>query len=204
MTLTINDVPVASMSDDDIGAWLDRRSNGYCIRGSTRNLWVNVLRVFDDVGTPVTVRQMFYRLVSIGQIQKEEAAYKMVARQLLKMRRKGLIPYDWIADGTRWMRKPKTHSSVDSMLRAGAESYRRSVWLDQPHYVEIWLEKDALAGVCLPVTEEYDVPLMVTRGFSSETFLYAASEEMKAKDGQRPGVPRLLLRRPRPVGRGRW
>jgi hypothetical protein len=28
-------------------------------------------------------------------------------------------------------------------------------------YVEIWREKDALAGVILPVTEEYDVPLMV-------------------------------------------
>ena len=43
-------------------------------------------------------------------------------------------------------------------------------------YVEIWLEKDALAGVLLAVTSEFDVPLMVTRGYPSITYLYEAAE----------------------------
>jgi hypothetical protein len=43
-------------------------------------------------------------------------------------------------------------------------------------YVEIWLEKDALSGVLYPVTSEWDVPLMVTRGYSSLSFLHEAAE----------------------------
>jgi len=42
--------------------------------------------------------------------------------------------------------------------------------------VEIWLEKDALAGVLYPVTSMYDVPLMVARGYASLSFLYSAAE----------------------------
>src|SRR5262249_53930048 len=41
-------------------------------------------------------------------------------------------------------------------------------------YVEIWCEKDALAGVIYPVTSSFDVPLMISRGFASETFCYEA------------------------------
>jgi hypothetical protein len=48
------------------------------------------------------------------------------------------------------------------------------LWNDAKEYVEIWCEKDALAGVIYPITSLYDVPLMVTRGFSSETFAYEA------------------------------
>jgi len=43
-------------------------------------------------------------------------------------------------------------------------------------YVEVWLEKEALAGVLLEVTAEWDVPLMVTRGFASLSYLHGAAE----------------------------
>src|SRR4051812_3296756 len=63
---------------------------------------------------PMTVRQVFYRLVSAGVIAKSEAEYKgTVCRLLADMRREGEIPYDWIADATRWMRKPTTYGSVE-------------------------------------------------------------------------------------------
>jgi hypothetical protein len=42
--------------------------------------------------------------------------------------------------------------------------------------VEVWLEKDALAGVVYPVTSMYDVPLMVARGYASLSFLHSAAE----------------------------
>ena len=41
-------------------------------------------------------------------------------------------------------------------------------------------EKDALAGVLYDVTEEYDVPLMVSRGYSSITYLHEAGEAIRA------------------------
>jgi hypothetical protein len=131
---------------------------------------------------PMTVRQVFYRLVSNGVIGKTEAEYKStVVRLLGRMRREGAVPFHWIADNTRWMRKPRTWSSLETMLQRTAEAYRRDVWDNQDVYVEVWLEKDALAGVLYEVTKEWDVPLMVSRGYSSITYLHSAAEAIAAQ-----------------------
>ncbi len=130
---------------------------------------------------PMTVRQVFYRLVSTGVIGKTEGEYKStVVRLLTRMRLSGEIPFSWIADNTRWMRKPRTWSSLESMLQRTAEAYRRDVWDNQDVYVEVWTEKDAIAGILSQVTMEWDVPLMVVRGFSSITFLHSAAESIAA------------------------
>ena len=92
------------------------------------------------------------------------------------MRRAGDLPYDWLADNTRWQRKPRTFNSVEDALRNTAAFYRKSLWTNADSYVEIWLEKDALSGVIYPVTSMYDVPLMVARGYASLSFLYSAAE----------------------------
>ena len=63
------------------------------------------------------------------------------------------------------MRKPRSYDSVDDALAATARLYRRNLWRDAGEYVEVWSEKDALAGVIYPVTANHDVPLMVARGF---------------------------------------
>jgi hypothetical protein len=156
---------------------------------------------------PMTVRQVFYQAVSRGLIAKTEAEYKgTVGRLLTRMRRRWRTYVDmvdlygkddgarwlqlagpairpgWIADNTRWMRKPQTHSSLDEMLRDAAQFYRRALWDSQPAYVEVWLEKDALAGVLLEVTGEWDVPLMVTRGYPSYSYLEAAGEVIADQD----------------------
>lgn len=132
---------------------------------------------------PMTVRQVFYRLVSRSAIAKTEQEYKgTVIRLLGEMRRAKEIPFGWIADNTRWMRKPKSFSSVEQLLRNTAQTYRRAVWDNQPAYVEVWLEKDALAGVLIEETARWDVPLMVTRGYPSLTYLYEAAEAIAAQD----------------------
>lgn len=132
------------------------------------------------VENPMTVRQVFYQLVSQQIVNKTENDYKnTVGRLLVDMRRGGEIPYRWIADSTRWMRRPNTYDSLDAYIEDGVECYRRSLWRHVPTYVEAWLEKDALAGVLCPITEELDVPLMVTRGYPSITYLYDACETIK-------------------------
>lgn len=131
---------------------------------------------------PMTVRQLFYRLVSTGAIGKTEQEYKQtVIRLTAEMRIARDLPFGWIADNTRWMRKPRTHSGLEEALVYTARTYRRSVWEDQDAYVEIWLEKDALAGVLVDVTSNWDVPLMVTRGFASLSFLYEAADQIAAQ-----------------------
>ena len=115
-------------------------------------------------------------------IAKTEAEYKTTVVRLLKnMRFAGELPFGWIADNTRWMRKPRTYSSAEQALLRTAETYRRALWDSQPVYVEIWLEKDALAGVLYEATQTWDVPLMVTRGYSSVTFLYEAGQTIAAQ-----------------------
>ena len=61
----------------------------------------------------------------------------------------GTLPYGWLTDNTRWQRKPDTFSSVEQALQDTAQFYRKALWADADAYVEIWLEKDALAGVNL-------------------------------------------------------
>ena len=68
--------------------------------------------------------------------------------------------------------EPRSFDGIEEALADTARLYRKALWSDAEDYVEIWCEKDALAGVILSVTAKYDVPLMVSRGFSSETFCY--------------------------------
>lgn len=130
---------------------------------------------------PMTLRGLFYRLVSEGAIGKTEAEYKNTGRYLLDLRRAGRVPYAWVADHTRWMRKPPTYRGLEHALTVTTEAYRRSLWAEQPCYVEVWCEKDTLAGVLYEETSPWDVPLMVARGFSSETYVYDAAEAIRRK-----------------------
>lgn len=130
---------------------------------------------------PLTVRQAFYRLVVLKVIQKLESEYKKtVGRLLVDMRMKGEIPFGWITDNTRWILKPASYSSLTHMLQHSQATYRRALWDDQDVYVEVWAESDAVAGVLHDATRQWDVPLMVARGYSSISFLHSAAEQIKA------------------------
>jgi hypothetical protein len=111
---------------------------------------------------PQTVRQVFYALTVKGVIAKAEIEYqRTVIRLLVEMREAGKIPFGWIADNTRWMRKPTTFTGIENALNNTS--------------------KDALAGVVMQETEPYDVPLMVAKGYASLSFLHSAAMAIKAK-----------------------
>src|SRR5262245_41768556 len=131
---------------------------------------------------PMTVRQVFYQATVHGLVEKAESGYAKVQTDLTLMRRAGDLPYDSLADNTRWQRKPRTYSSVEQALRDTAAFYRKSLWTDADSYVEIWLEKDALSGVIYPITSMFDVPLMVARGYASLSFLHSAAEYINDLD----------------------
>ena len=129
---------------------------------------------------PMTVRQVFYQATVQNLVDKTEAGYTKVQTDLVKMRQDGSLPYSWIADNTRWQRRPRTFNSVQDALEDTARFYRKSLWADADAYVEIWLETDALAGVVMAVTSEFDVPLMVARGYASLSFLHSAAQQIAA------------------------
>lgn len=130
---------------------------------------------------PVTVRGLFYAatVAGIPGIEKTDGGYNKVQAQVLNLRREGRMPYGVISDGTRYMRRPRTYDGWEAALRNTAQLYRKSLWADNFEQVEIWIEKSALAGVIYPVTSEYDVALMPTGGYTSETFAHEAVEGMR-------------------------
>ncbi len=132
---------------------------------------------------PMTLRQLFYALVVQGVIDKEERQYAAVGVQLLKLRRSGRIAWSAIADNTRWVRRPQTYRGPEHAIKATAVFYRRSLWGESDVRVEVWCEKDAIAGVIIDVTDELDVPFYVARGFASETYAYEAAASIIA-DGR--------------------
>jgi len=130
---------------------------------------------------PMTVRQVFYQMAVRGIVPKQERrGYNTVQRLLVEMRRAGRIPYAWIVDSSRTIRKPTTFDSMEDALQNTARTYRRSLWTDLDVYVQIWCEKEALTGVLWDVTDDWDVPLWVSRGYSSISYLHQAAERIQA------------------------
>lgn len=127
---------------------------------------------------PATVRSVFYRVMSMGVVPKTENGYKLVQRQLLKLRRNERVPYGWISDGTRYTIHRRAHGSASDAIMTAAALYRRQIWSTQAERPEIYIEKDALTAVISPVTGRWDVPLGVQRGFASETYAYEVAEAL--------------------------
>ena len=141
---------------------------------------------------PATVRQVFYQGVVRGLVPKDESkGYKLVQRRLVKLRETGEIPYGWITDNVRIVRGHNRYGGPEDYAQVAAEFYRRDYWAESPVNVEVWLEKDALAGVLLPtVVEECGLDLHVTRGYASVSYLQSAADFIR-RDG-RPTYVYLL------------
>lgn len=141
------------------------------------SLRATILAVADEIreARSVTLRQLYYALTVRGVLEKTETAYKRLAQITSAMRRAGVMPYSWIEDGTRITYAPTTYESAKAALQALAERYLESPWADAECAPEIWLEKDALAGVVYDVTYDYCVPLRVQRGYASLSALYKAA-----------------------------
>ena len=119
-----------------------------------------------------------------GIVPKTDAGYGKIQRAILQMRRDGEIPWRWITDSHRWMRKPTTWDSIDEVLESAAQAYRRALWTDSPYSVEVWVESESVAGVVFPITAKWDVPLYPLKGQTSDSFAWAAAQEYRLDDRQ--------------------
>ncbi len=129
---------------------------------------------------PLSVRAIYYRVLAAGvpTIDKSASSVSVVQRQVLKMRRRGALPYSWITDGTRYILKPKSWENTDDAVSALAASYRRMLWMDQPDEVLFFTEKEAMQGTLYPITSKWDVGLGIRRGYISETFAYEIADDI--------------------------
>ena len=71
-------------------------------------------------------------------------------------------------------RLPNEFSDIKELINVALKSYRLPRWTGQEHYIELWVEKDALSGVLAPIAAKYHITLMVNRGYSSQSAMYEA------------------------------
>jgi hypothetical protein len=138
---------------------------------------------------PVTVRQVFYAATVNYIIEKTEDGYSKIQQSCLFGRRNGTIPYWHIADNSRSFYQVKSFQDLSNASYSFAHTYKRDFWAESSDAVEVWLEKEALAGVVSPVTNEYRIRLVPTRGFASETIVHNA-----INDAKNEGKSRLFIK----------
>ena len=129
----------------------------------------------------MTVRQVFYQLVTRGVIEKTEEQYQgTVIRLMTEMRLDGSLPYSLVVDESRRVRITKTYDSVARRASSKLTNfYGRSALAQAPDYIEIWCEKDALAGALWDVTSEYDVPVDGVAGHAVARVLHASAQAIR-------------------------
>jgi hypothetical protein len=131
----------------------------------------------------MTVRQVYYQLVSRQVIENNRGQYQAVSNALVDARKDGLIAWEWIEDRLRRPREVRMWDGLPDFSETVRRAYRRNVWDTQPCYLEVWLEKDALSGVFEDVLNPYGVTLNVGRGYDGWDSIHNASERYGDGEG---------------------
>jgi hypothetical protein len=140
-----------------------------------------ILREYGSYG-PMTVRQIFYRLVGEHGYDKTERAYKRLAEYLVKARRSQMISFDAIRDdGGTTRGGPWGFDSVDDFLEdlaAYSTQYALNPTLEQPHHIMIYCEAEGMVPMLSQMVRDYGVAVTGTGGFSSLTVTHHLAVEV--------------------------
>ncbi len=143
---------------------------------------VEIVEEFQRQSYRMTLRQLYYQLVSRDIIPNHQKEYAKLSTLLTEARMFGLIDWDFIEDRIRVPKKHGEWDDIPDIVNSAIASYRRDRWQDQDNYVEVWVEKDALSGVLQPITEKHHVHLMVNRGYSSASAMHDSSLRFKIQE----------------------
>lgn len=136
----------------------------------------SIIAEYDEQGFELTLRQVYYQLVARGYIPNNERSYKNLGNLINDGRLSGLIDWYAIVDRTRFVRNNSHWSTPQSVISSAKYSYMLDRWEDQPNYVEVWVEKDALIGIVSQVCKKFDVPHFSCRGYTSQSEMWAAAQ----------------------------
>ncbi len=152
-----------------------------------------IIKELRDAGYTLTLRQLYYQLVSRDIIPNKQSAYKQLGSILNDARLAGMTDWSAIEDRTRNLEHVSHWDSPSDIIESAASSFRIDKWATQENRVEVWVEKDALVGVLEKACRELDVAWFSCRGYTSQSELYVAGKRLAgyAKSGQRPVVIHL-------------
>ena len=130
---------------------------------------------YQNRGYRISLRQCFYVGVSTGLWENSVQMYKTLGNCVRDGRLMGLLDWDAFEDRNRSLYGFKHHESVSEIVRGAAYLYRVDKWAEQPCYVEVWVEKDALRQVVGKACGPLDVDYFPCKGYSSVTELHSAA-----------------------------
>jgi hypothetical protein len=146
-----------------------------------------VLSAYD---VKMTLRQIYYRLVSKYGYPNTKAAYKGLSRQLVKAREAGEVDDSRIEDRSRkaqghgdygWDSTEEFIQHYIAEFKECPQYFTKEVWKDQPVHVILALEKDALSRIFVDVAGGYRVKVYATKGYGSYTFLKDLAAELDSE-----------------------
>ena len=129
-------------------------------------------------GYTLTIRQLHYQFVSRGLNANTPKTYRLLINTMRDGRNSGLIDWDGIEDRSRTRQTPTTWDNPGQIIKSASSSYREDVWITQPYRPEVWIEKQALAGVIAAVCAEFRVPYYAHTGYPSISDYYAAGKRL--------------------------
>lgn len=133
-----------------------------------------ILTEYESRDYHLTLRQLYYQLVSKDIIPNNVNEYKKIGTMLTNARYSGMVDWEIIEDRLRKPRRPYFYESAKQALEDTKKSFIMDRHANQEVYVEVWVEKDAISNILYEITSKYGIRLMVNRGYSSTTAMYDA------------------------------
>ena len=130
-------------------------------------------------GMALTVRQIYYKVISVGYLADLKTPYTSLSQVLTKARNAGLLDWNAIEDPTREHIKPSEWDNVSEILESALSWYRLPRWEGQDYYIEVIIEKQTLVTALEPITRNYHIALNVFHGNGSTTAMYDLAKRAK-------------------------
>ncbi len=152
-----------------------------------------ILHEYQGQGLILTLRQLYYQFVAKELFppawfdQKEKTFntfrnYKKLQAIVNDARLAGQIDWDSMEDRTRNLATYGGWDSPADLLDVYGRAYTRKAWENQPEYVEVWVEKDALLGIVEKACKAYRAPHFSCRGYTSQSELWGAAQRIRDID----------------------
>jgi len=135
-----------------------------------------IKEIVDEYDQKLTARQVYYQFVSRGWLGNNQKNYKTLTSLLTDARYAGEVDWEVIEDRGREPSNPSEWPNLSGLVDSALSSYRLPRWEGQEYYCELWVEKQALAGVLAPIARRYHVTLMVNKGYSSASAMKESAD----------------------------
>lgn len=138
-----------------------------------------IIAEYQAQGFQLTLRQVYYQFVARGYIPNNLKEYGKLGDIINDGRLLGLIDWYAIVDRTRGLKSVAHWTDPAEIVDVVANQFRVDKWSTQQYRPEVWIEKDAVAGVVEGVCAELDVPYFSCRGYTSQSEMWVGAMRLK-------------------------